>query len=141
MASSQANREAGVQTEQFRAEARGRTAEHVGTGGWYDVDDDGTPVEVKSCQRTVAVNYGDNDRVRPGRYQIDHDNHRNLVDHGGEYDFVLMDENGDSSLDVVTIDAADLDDLINELNRTWPDSPSKLKLRWQDVHDEDEVDR
>lgn len=137
MASSQANRDAGIQVEQFRADARGRSAEHVGTDGWYDVEDGGTPVEVKSCQREVAVTYGDNDRTRPGRYQLEHDNHRNLVDHGGEYDFVLMD--GDTAADVVTMDAEEIDDLVNEQNRTWPDSPSKLKLRWMDVHG-DEVD-
>lgn len=128
------NRRLGVKVEEYRADERGRSAEHVGTDGWYDVEDDGTPVEVKSAEREVAVDYGNNDRTRPGRYQLEHDNHRNLVDHDGEYDFVLRDGSGTAA--ERTMPAEAVDDLIDDLNRTWPDPPSKLKLLWTDVHPE-----
>lgn len=129
------NRRLGVQVEEHRADQRGRTAEHVGTDGWYDVEDAGTPVEVKSTKKAVKVNWDGSGRTRPGRYQLTHDNHRNLVDHGGEYDFVLMDADGDNQIAAETMPAEDVDKLINELDRKWPEG-SKLKLSWKDIHPE-----
>jgi len=94
---------------------------------------DGTPVEVKSTEKDVTVNWDGSGRTRPGRYQLEHSNHRNLVDHGGEYDFVLRD--GDEEVAVRTMDAAEVDKLINKENRTWPEN-SKLKLSYKDIHPE-----
>lgn len=130
-ASREQNRQLGVQVEKSRARDRG--GEHVGTDGWFDVEDsDGSPVEVKSTEVEVE----NPTETRPGRYQIDEDNHANLRDHGGVYDFVLRD--GDVEVDVETMTAAEVDDLIDENDRKWP-SGSKLKLSWKDVHGE--VDR
>lgn len=124
------NRQLGVSVEKHRARERGPSAEHVGTEGWYDVYDDG-PVEVKSTERRVTVDWNGQGSSRPGRYQIEEDNHANLRDHGGEYDFVLRD--GDQTVAERTMSAAEVDDLLTELDRTWPDG-SKLKLSWRQVH-------
>lgn len=133
MATTSENRALGVQVEKSRADARGPSAKHVGTDGWFDVEDGQTPVEVKSAEKDVTVNWDDSGRTRPGRYQLDEDNHNNLVDHGGEYDFVLRD--GKDTVAERTMTAAEVDDLIDELDRKWP-TGSKLKLSWKDVHPE-----
>jgi hypothetical protein len=133
MASRSENRQLGVQVEQYRARERGASAEHVGTDGWFDVEDGDTPVEVKSAEKEVSVDHDGSGRSRPGRYQLEHDNHRNLVDHGGEYDFVLRD--GSDTVAERTMMAAEIDDLIDEQNRKWPDG-SKLKILWTDIHPE-----
>jgi hypothetical protein len=127
------NRRLGVQIE--KARARARNGEHVGTEGWFDVEDSGTPVEVKSCDVDTATNVNEWTDSRTGRYQLEHDNHRNLADHDGEYDFVLRD--GDTEVDVVTMSAAEVDAWINENNRKWPEN-SKLKIKWTDIHDVEE---
>lgn len=129
--STQDNKTVGTQVEEYRAKERNgeRTPE-----AWFDVEDgDGTLVEVKSCDRRVAVTYGDNDHTRPGRYQIDEDNHYNLLDHGGVYDFVLKD--GDGTAAERTMTAREVEDLREEKGLQWPES-GKLKLLWKYVHPE-----
>jgi hypothetical protein len=135
MASKSENRRLGVQVEKFRADKRG--GEHVGTDGWFDVEGrDGTPVEVKSCSVRVETDTNEWTETRTGRYQLERDNHRNLADHDGEYDFVLRDDDNGEPVDTVTMSAGEVDDLINELDRKWP-SGSKLKIQWTDIHGED----
>lgn len=109
-----------------------RSAEHTPDEEFFDLDDDGDLVEVKTTTRNVENPSG----VRTGRYQIEESNHRKLVEAGGTYDFVLRDEN-DAVLDVETMSAVELDELIEENNRTWP-SGSKLKIRHDVIHEETE---
>jgi len=83
MSGSEANQQVGLAVE--RTVANDRDAEHLGdSGGWFDVDDDGTPVEVKSTKKRLESG-------RRGRYQLVKRNHANLRDHDGEYVFVLRD--------------------------------------------------
>lgn len=127
----EANQRLGRQVEKHRAKTR--DGQHVGTDGWFDVEgSDGTPVEVKSTQKEVTVNWDGQGKTRPGRYQIVKENHQNLVDHGGEYDFVLRDGEG-NEIETRTMTAAEVDELIRERGREWPEN-SKLKLSHRDIH-------
>lgn len=129
-----ANKYLGEHVEEDRADARGgeRTPE-----AWFDVDDDGTPVEVKSTERRLS--YG-----RRGRYQIERTNHENLLDHGGEYDFVLRDGSGedgeqyDTAATRIGVDASTVEAWREERGLKWPDG-GKLKLPWSQVHDPEDV--
>lgn len=121
------NKVLGRQIEQYRARQRGGD---VTPEAWFDVEaPDGTLVEVKSTERRLA--YG-----RRGRYQIERENHENLVDHGGEYDFVLRD--GDGTAIEETMDASEVEQLRQDHELKWPDG-GKLKLPWSYVHDPDDV--
>jgi len=123
------NKQLGTSIEEYRARQRGgrRTPE-----AWFDVEaGDGTLVEVKSTEKRVKVDWNDQGKSRRGRYQIIQSNHQNLRDHGGEYDFVLRD--GDDTVAERTMTARELDDLLDEHDRTWPNG-SKLKLPWSHVH-------
>lgn len=116
------NKAIGTQIEKYRAEERGgeRTPE-----AWFDVEGgDGTIVEVKSTM--VRLESG-----RIGRYQIEGENHRNLVDHGGVYDFVLRD--GDHIADETTLSASEVERIRKEHNLKYPDG-GKLKVPWTYVH-------
>lgn len=128
------NKEVGTSIEKYRAKQRGgeRTPE-----AWFDVEAaDGTLVEVKSTERRVSVDWAENRDPRRGRFQIERSNHENLVDHGGEYDFVLRD--GDDAVAETTMTAKEVDDLLDENDRTWPKN-SKLKLVWSDIFDPADV--
>jgi len=119
-----ANQQLGLDIEE--AVARERDAEHLGdSGGWFDVDDDGTPVEVKSTEKRLQSG-------RRGRYQLIESNHANLRDHGGEYVFVLRE--GDSEVDRTTVTPSEIDDYVQAEDRKWPRG-SKLKIPWTEVHD------
>lgn len=122
------NRNLGRQVEQHRADARG--GEHRPDMDFFDVEaSDGTPVEVKSTRRTVENPSVD----RSGRYQIVGDNHEELVEQGGEYDFVLRDQN-DDELETVTLAAEEVDRIIAENDLKWP-TGSKLKLSYHYIHE------
>lgn len=121
------NKTVGRQIEKHRADQR--NGEHV-PEAWFDVEDsDGTVVEVKSTERRLAGG-------RRGRYQLVEDQHDNLRDHNGEYDFVLRD--GDGAVAQRTMDAEDVEELRQEKDLKWPDG-GKLKLPWSYVHDPDDV--
>lgn len=130
------NKRVGTSIEEYRAKQRGRHAERTPGVDFMDVDDDGTPVEVKSTEVRVAVKWDENRSPRRGRYQLKEDNHRNLVDHGGEYDFALRDDDGLVAERTMTAD--EVDDLLDANDRTWPEN-SKLKLSWADIHDPADV--
>lgn len=113
--------------EERRAEAR--NGRHTPEQEYYDVMDDGTRVEVKTTQRIVKnPNYN-----RKGRYQLEGDNHQELVEQGGVYDFMLRDDDGEV-VEVKTMEAASVDNLLVENDREWP-TGSKLKIRWDVIHE------
>lgn len=125
---SNVNKQVGTSIESYRADARDgeRTPD-----AWFDVEAaDGTLVEVKSTERRLS--YG-----RRGRYQIERTNHENLVDHGGEYDFVLRD--GDSTAAERTLDASTVEEIRQEHGLKWPNG-GKLKLPWSYVHEPENVE-
>lgn len=126
--SKSANKRLGTHMEERRAEAR--RAAHTPEQEWHDLEDGDTPVEVKTTKRTVQSG----DRERPGRYQLEGENHHQLVEQGGEYDFVLRDSEGDV-VDVVTKEAAQVEKLLTDAGRKWPVG-SKLKLQWTAIHTE-----
>jgi len=124
----EANKRLGTAIEERRAEARG--AEHTPEQEYYDLRDDGTQVEVKSTKRTIQnPNYN-----RTGRYQLEPENHHELVEVGGVYDFVLRNSENDI-VDVRTLAAENVDRLLAANDRTWP-TGSKLKLRYDQIHNE-----
>jgi len=124
MAQRPANKRLGTQIEEARAEAR--DAPHTPEMEFYDVDDS-DPVEVKSTAETVGEYY-----QRKGRYQLIGDNHQQLHEAGGVYDFVLRLDNGDA--DLVTLTAEEVDAIIHNAGLEWPNG-SKLKLRHDLIHD------
>lgn len=119
-----ANKRLGTKVAKSRADARG--AEHTPDAGYFDVDDE-QPVEVKTTARTVESG----GETRKGRYQLVGDNHDRLVREGGEYDFVLRRDDGQ---DVATLEASEVDEIINEAGLSWPQN-SKLKLRYDLIHE------
>lgn len=130
------NKQVGTSIEKYRARRRDgqRTPE-----AWFDVEAaDGTLVEVKSTERRVDIQWAEDRDPRRGRFQLVQENHENLVDHGGEYDFVLRD--GDDAVAETTISAKEVDNLLDENGRTWP-AGSKLKLVWSDIFDPEDVPR
>lgn len=120
------NKDVGTSIESYRADQRGgeRTPE-----AWFDVEDGSTIVEVKSTEKRLSSG-------RRGRYQLEEDQHENLLDHGGEYDFALRD--GDDLAAERTMDASDVEDLLDEKDLKWPRA-GKLKLPWSYVHEPDDV--
>ena len=125
------NKQVGESIEKWRARQRGaeRTPE-----AWFDMDDDGTPIETKSTVKREKQYWAEERKPRRGRYQIEESNHENLVDHNGEYDFNLRDREKDDVIETVTMSAEEVDDLIREKDLKWPDT-GKLKLPWSYVHD------
>jgi len=133
------NKRLGTAAEEQRAEARDgrRTPE-----AWFDVEGDSEDVvEVKSTERRLSSG-------RRGRYQIKQYNHENLVDHGGVYDFVLRDTDGDSwdledpddtAATRLSVPASTVEDWRQDRGLKWPDG-GKLKLPWTDVHDVADVE-
>lgn len=96
---------------------------------FYDLEDGDNLIEVKTTSREVANPNGN----REGRYQLEETNHRQLLEADGIYDFVLRDAD-DAIEDVTTLEAAELEELIDENNREWPEN-SKLKIRWSQIND------
>ena len=126
MSTSDQNKRLAEHVEGERADAR--DAEPAPNGQHYVVVDDGELVEVKTTKREVGESYR-----RTGRYQLEESNHEALVDDGGTYDFVLRDDDG-LTVEVETMDAGDVDELLRENGRTWPNG-SKLKVRWDVIHE------
>lgn len=128
------NARLGEQIEKYRADERG--GEHVGSGAWFDVDDDG-PVEVKSTN--VRLSSG-----RRGRFRLWLDQHANLKDHDGEYDLLLRD--GDETVAEATLSPEDVDEVIEEHGLTWaqsgnhPKGNRQIKLVWSHVFDAEQVE-
>lgn len=121
--------------ETHRAEARG--GERVGSEVWFDVEGgDGTIVEVKSCERRMSSG-------RRGRFRLWLDQHRNLRDHSGEYDFIVTDD--DDVVEERTLSAADVDELIDDEDLKWSlsgdahEKHRQIKLVWTYVLDPDEL--
>lgn len=118
------NKQLGTAIEEYRAEERGgyRTPDQ-----FYDVKvPDGPIVEVKSTEQHLATG-------RNGRYQLVEGNHRQLVEAGGVYDFVLRDDQ-DTAAERIGVPAGEVSGMIEEAGLKWPDG-GKLKLTWTYVHD------
>jgi len=119
------NKRLGTHYDKARAEARG--ASHTPEAGFFDVDGE-TPVEVKTTAETIL----NPNRKRPGRYQLSAQNHNQLVEAGGKYDFVLRLDSGGEQ--VRTLGARKVEEIINEQGLKWPKN-SKLKLHQKYIHD------
>lgn len=127
MASSRpANKRLGTHIEERRAKAR--EAQHTPEAEWHDLEDRGTPVEVKSTKKEVT----NPTEVRKGRYQLEGENHHQLVEQGGEYDFVLRDSDN-KVIRTTTLKASEVEQILVDNGRKWP-AGSKLKLRWDVIH-------
>lgn len=127
--SSNQNKQLGRRVEEYRAEQRGG---EVVPEAWFDVEGpNGELVEVKSTNVRLADG-------RRGRYQLERENHENLVDHGGVYDFVLRDDPKTAD-EIVGKPASEVEELRREHELKWPDG-GKLKLPWSYLHDVDDVE-
>jgi hypothetical protein len=111
-------RDAGEQAEKYIA--RREDGEHH-PEAWYDVTDRGGTIrEVKSAKRRVK----NGDYTRLGRFRLRKEQHINLRDHGGKYDFLLR------SGEEKTLSPDEVDDLIDEHDVSWtsPGPHAKLKV-------------
>lgn len=120
----------GETIEQHRARVRGSDAEHM-PGEWFDLMDGWTVVEVKSTTRRLGSG-------RRGRWRLWKGQHEKMVEQGGEYDLVVIED--DEIWRSVTISADEVTEVIEDNDLSWTnagDSHSmpteQVKIPWKHV--------
>lgn len=139
------NAEQGESIEQYRARRRG--GEHT-PGEWFDVMDGWQPVEVKSTQRRINTDPELVSSPRNGRWRLWRDQHEKMVEQGGEYDFVVIDDDGDDdeneSGDIwreTTVSADRVSEIIEQNELSWTGAgkhgmpTEQVKIPWTYVID------
>lgn len=121
-----ANAQQGESIEQYRARRRGSDADHT-PDQWFDVMDGWTPIEVKSTQRTLGSG-------RSGRWRLWQNQHEKMVEQGGEYDLVVIED--DEIWREATLSADEVSAIIEDKGLSWTGAgehgmPSRqVKIPW-----------
>lgn len=130
------NAKQGESMEQYRARRRGSDAVHT-PGEWFDVMDGWDPVEVKSTQRRINTGEDTVSAPRNGRWRLWHSQHEKMVEQGGEYDLVVIDD-GEIWRET-TLSAEEVSDVITENELKWTGggghgmSSEQVKIPWHYV--------
>lgn len=120
----------GESIEQYRARQRGSDADHT-PDEWFDVLDGWTPIEVKSTTRRLSSG-------RRGRLRLWRTQHETLLEQGGEYDVVVIEDDEISAETTVT--AERMDEILTDGGLSWTNAgqshgmPSQqVKVPWHYV--------